>query len=73
MDALKLYVHLGYEPAQVIEMATTTSARALGLERVGLLAVGYSADLLAVDGDPLANLDALNRRGLKLARGKQQS
>lgn len=71
-DALKLYVHLGYQPAQVIEMATTTSARALGLERVWLLSAGYSADLLVVDGDPLADFDALNRRKLTVARGVQQ-
>ncbi|BCK70614.1 hypothetical protein Srufu_045670 [Streptomyces libani subsp. rufus] len=36
------------------------AARALGLgDQTGTLAAGYRADLLVVEGDPLADLDAL--------------
>lgn len=68
--ALQFYTHLGHEPASVIEMATTTSARALGLDRTtGRLSRGYAADILVVDGNPLADLDALSRVCLVLAQG----
>jgi imidazolonepropionase-like amidohydrolase len=68
--ALELYEYLGFRPGRVLEMATVTSAAALGLgDRVGRLAPGYGADLLVVDGDPLAGLDALRHQRLVLARG----
>src|SRR5579875_1898863 len=68
--ALTLYGHLGFPPARIIEMATVTSAAALGLAgRTGRIAPGHSADLLVVDGDPAASLDALGRRVLVLAAG----
>ncbi len=68
-EALKLYTHVGYTADQVIEMATTTSAQALGLDRVGLLAAGHSADILIVEGDPTADLSALSHRKQILIRG----
>jgi imidazolonepropionase-like amidohydrolase len=68
--ALTLYEHLGFPPARIIELATVTSAAALGLAgQTGQVAPGYRADLLVVDGDPLAGLDALHRRSLVLAAG----
>ncbi|MQS15364.1 amidohydrolase family protein [Streptomyces kaniharaensis] len=46
--------------ADVLRSATTTAARLLGLEgRIGTLAPGAHADLLVVDGDPLADLSVL--------------
>jgi imidazolonepropionase-like amidohydrolase len=43
-------------------MASVTTASALGLgTTAGTLQTGYSADLLVVDGDPLADLTALQR------------
>ncbi|WP_263247713.1 amidohydrolase family protein [Saccharopolyspora rosea] len=71
-DALGVYEHLGFDRERIIEMATVTSAAALGVaDRVGRLAAGCTADLLAVDGDPVADLGALNRRSLVLARGRE--
>lgn len=68
-DALNLYIHLGYTADQVIEMATTSSAQALGLHGVGQLEAGYSADILIVEGDPTTNLAALSHRRQILMRG----
>lgn len=69
--ALGLYEHLGFSPDRVIEMATATSAAALGQgDHIGRIAPGYAADLLVVDGDPLLGLDALGDRRLVLARGR---
>ncbi len=70
--ALEMYEFLGFPPARIIEMATVTSAAALGLAgRTGQIAPGYDADLLVVEGDPLTGLDALRHRTLILARGHQ--
>ena len=54
-------VALGMTPAQAIEAATATAPRTLGPQapRSGLLAEGYDADVIAVDGDPLADISLL--------------
>jgi imidazolonepropionase-like amidohydrolase len=62
---------LGFSPAEVIAMATTEAAAALGLGAVtGRLAPGYEADLIVADGDPLADIAALGRLRRVLARGR---
>ncbi|MGH3289582.1 MAG: amidohydrolase family protein [Streptosporangiaceae bacterium] len=62
---------LGFSPAAVIAMATTEAAAALGLGAVtGRLAPGYEADLIVVDGDPLADIAALGRLRRVVARGR---
>ena len=63
---------LGFKPAEVIAMATTEAAAALGLGSVtGRLAPGYDADLIVVDGDPLADIAALGRLRRVIARGRE--
>jgi imidazolonepropionase-like amidohydrolase len=47
-------VEAGLTARQAIVAATTGSARALGLDDIGVIGVGKAADLLVVDGDPLA-------------------
>jgi imidazolonepropionase-like amidohydrolase len=62
---------LGFQPAEVIAMATTEAAEALGLSAVtGRLAPGYDADLIVVDGDPLDDIAALGRLRRVIARGR---
>ena len=51
----------GLSPAEVLRAATVDAARVMGWEdRVGSLAPGRFADLIAVDGDPLAAVSALH-------------
>ncbi|HEY1918273.1 MAG TPA: amidohydrolase family protein [Streptosporangiaceae bacterium] len=70
--ALGYQAYLGFSPARIIEMATVTSAAALGVGDItGRLAPGYSADLLVVDGDPLTGPEALGRQVLVLAAGRE--
>jgi imidazolonepropionase-like amidohydrolase len=53
---------LGLTPQQVIRMATVNAADLLGWsDRVGTVTPGRYADLIAVDGDPLADVTELER------------
>lgn len=54
------FVKAGMTPEQALRTATTTGAELLGAQdRLGRLAAGYLADIVAVDGNPLQNIDAL--------------
>ncbi|GLY38846.1 amidohydrolase [Amycolatopsis sp. NBRC 101858] len=69
--ALQLYEHLGFDRGHIIEMATTTSAEALGVgDTTGQLTPGLSADLLVTAGDPLADLTNLGRLELVTFKGR---
>lgn len=55
-----LLVRAGLTPMQAIATATTDGAKHLGVaERVGSIAPGKRADLIAVSGDPLTDIAAL--------------
>ena len=54
------FVKAGMTPAQAIASATTIPASLLGVEdRLGRIAPGFLADIVAVEGDPLADVNAL--------------
>ena len=56
----RVMVEYGMTPIQAIQAATKNAAEALGREKdVGAIAVGRYADIVAVDGDPLANVREL--------------
>jgi imidazolonepropionase-like amidohydrolase len=51
-------------PHEVIVAATATNAEMMGRKgELGIIAVGALADLIAVDGDPLKNLNLLGEQG----------
>ena len=55
-------VRYGLTPMQAIQSATIGAARSLGREKeLGSIAPGKSADLVAVAGDPLADIDLLRQ------------
>jgi imidazolonepropionase-like amidohydrolase len=58
---LTLLAECGMSPLEVIEAATARGPDTLGprAPRSGILAPGYDADVIAVDGDPLADLALL--------------
>ena len=67
----ELVERAGMTPAEAIAAATTGAARLLGLEsEVGRIAPGFSADLIAVDGDPLADVRVLQHVGFVMVRGR---
>ena len=52
------FVKVGMTPEQALRTATTNAAELLGKEEeLGAVAPGYFADLVAVEGDPLADID----------------
>jgi len=52
-------VKAGLTPEQALQAATTNGAALLGKEKeLGAVAPGYFADLVAVEGDPLADINA---------------
>jgi quinoprotein glucose dehydrogenase len=52
----------GQRPMDAIVSATSLNAQALGLgDRLGALAAGFTADLIAVAGDPSVDITALRR------------
>lgn len=64
-------VRYGQTPMQAIQSATINPARLLGREReLGSIAPGKRADLIAVAGDPLADIEVLSHVEAVLQDGK---
>lgn len=54
--------HCGQSPMAALVSANTVAAQAIGMgDRLGKLASGYEADIIALDGDPLTDLTAVRR------------
>ena len=60
----------GLSAFEVLRLATSTSAERLGFHDRGRVEVGMRADLLVVEGDPTADLAALQRVQLVVAGGR---
>jgi len=54
--------HCGETPMRALVSANALAAEALGMgDRLGSLAPGYEADIIALDGDPLTDVTAVRR------------
>ena len=52
----------GQDPMDAVVSATSLAAKSLGMEdRIGAIATGFEADIIALDGDPLTDPAALGR------------
>jgi imidazolonepropionase-like amidohydrolase len=70
-DEFAALLMAGLSPIEAIRAATVNAARALGIaDSVGRLGTGMSADIVAVDGDPLADVSALKRVRFVMSRGR---
>jgi imidazolonepropionase-like amidohydrolase len=72
-NAAELYAleRAGVSRLDVLRAATINAARAFRLaDSLGVVAPGMVADLIAVDGDPLADLGAMSRVRFVMARGR---
>lgn len=66
----KYLLELGLTPLQTIQMATSNAADLLGWQdKVGTLAPGAWADLIAVEGDPLSDVTVLERPSFVMKGG----
>jgi imidazolonepropionase-like amidohydrolase len=71
VGGLAYLVTLGFQPGEVLAMATTEAAAALGVGDItGRLAPGYQADLIVTDGDPRADIGVLRKLHRVIARGR---
>jgi imidazolonepropionase-like amidohydrolase len=70
LDELRHWRAAGLSPMQALVAATQGGAIVCGLDaELGTIAVGKRADLFVVEGDPLADLEALARVRLVLREG----
>jgi imidazolonepropionase-like amidohydrolase len=65
-----VYVKMGMTPLAALRSATTVAAEVLGRDDRGLIAPGRLADLIAVPGDPLADITATERVSWVMQGGK---
>ena len=57
---LEWFVKAGMTPVQALASATTVGAGLLGMQdRLGRVAPGFSADIVAIDGDPTRDINAV--------------
>jgi imidazolonepropionase-like amidohydrolase len=68
---LEHYVDLGFTPLQALQAATLVNAELLHLESsIGAIEVGYEADLVAVERDPLTDIRTLQDPLLVISNGR---
>ena len=66
-----LLVKAGMTPTEALASATTVAAKTLGMENeIGRIAVGYSADMVAVEENPLTNIRTLEKADWVMVRGR---
>ena len=66
-----LLADAGLTPREAIASATTIAAKTLDMDNeIGRIAVGYSADLIALDGNPLDDVRRLEKVDWVMVRGR---
>lgn len=67
---LAWFVQAGMTPLEALRAATIHGAESIGVQNeVGKVAVGYYADILAVEGDPLADINVVINNVRKVMMG----
>jgi imidazolonepropionase-like amidohydrolase len=68
---LENLVAAGMTPAQVLVAATRNTAEILGLDDLGMIAAGKSADFVVLDANPLEDITNVRRISRVYLRGKE--
>jgi imidazolonepropionase-like amidohydrolase len=69
-DEMITEVKYGMTPQQALVSGTKTSATLLGLDQLGTVETGKEGDLVAVEGDPLSDIHALEKVRAVVFQGK---
>lgn len=70
-EEFQLMINAGLTNEEAIASATTIAAKTLNMEnQIGKIAVGFSADLIAVDGNPLEDVTKLEKVDWVMVRGR---
>jgi imidazolonepropionase-like amidohydrolase len=70
-DEMAEFVRLGFSPMAAIRSATSLAAESLAINtRTGSIKPGLEADLIAIDGDPTVDIEAVRDVLLVLNNGK---
>jgi imidazolonepropionase-like amidohydrolase len=65
------FVEMGFTPLQALQSATVVNAEMLRLEKsIGVLETGYEADLIAVEQNPLQNIQTTQDPLLVISNGR---
>jgi imidazolonepropionase-like amidohydrolase len=68
---LELYVQAGFTPMEAIQAASLVPARVMGLEKeTGTVEAGKQADVIVIDGDPLADIRNTRNVEFTIVKGK---
>ncbi|MGH9432627.1 MAG: amidohydrolase family protein [Terriglobia bacterium] len=70
LDEIIDLVHHGMTPQQALIAGTKTTAALLGLDQVGSIEKGKEGDFVAVQGDPLSDIHAIENTKLVVYQGK---
>jgi imidazolonepropionase-like amidohydrolase len=68
-DELRHLVEYGCSPMQALQAATGWAAGAMGWDDIGILEPGRLADVIAVPGDPLADIRVMDKVALVVREG----
>jgi imidazolonepropionase-like amidohydrolase len=70
-EEFALMTKQGMSSREALASATTGAAKVLGMEsQIGKIAPGFSADIIAVDGNPLADVTVLEEVDFVMVRGR---
>jgi imidazolonepropionase-like amidohydrolase len=70
-DLICRVLEAGESPLHALEAATSLNAEALGLgDRIGAIAIGSEADIIATDGDPSSDITAVRRVSFVMKGGR---
>ena len=69
-QTLPLLARAGIAPAEVLRLATLTSAQVVGVSNRGVIAPGKLADMVLIDGDPSKNIADIENVDLTIKGGR---
>ena len=70
MNEFAALIDMGMTPLEALRAATVHAAACLGVASYGTLQPGSAADLVAVDGDPVSNINVMKEPILVIRRGR---